>query len=205
MSWWLRKPAEVNYAEVSEEEDLEEGLVFDSPLTSPTRPHQSPSVSPRRLLQPDPPPTPEALQVVTDKLKDLAHSSDEDSDDILASDEASEDILEGHIVVPAETTVANMPDQAVINFEDENGEDTAGALREGIQAVAKINWDDNDLKFVFKKMEISIAAAGAKKQYTKFQILSTILLTLAPPVIVNISTDLLQHSSVCPLAGAPLS
>ena len=63
----------------------------------------------------------------------------------------------------------------VVNFEDENGVDAAGALREGIQAIAKINWDDNDLKFVFKKMEISMAAAGAKKQYTKFQIVSTIL------------------------------
>ena len=66
-----------------------------------------------------------------------------------------------------------MPD--IVNFEDENGADTAGALREGIQAVSKVNWDDNDLKFVFKKLEISMSAAGAKKQYTKFQIVSTIL------------------------------
>ena len=63
----------------------------------------------------------------------------------------------------------------VVNFEDENGEDANGALREAIQAVAKVNWDDNDLRFVFKKLEIAIAAAGAKKQYTKFQVISTIL------------------------------
>ena len=146
MSWWLRKPAEVNYAEVSEEEDLEEGLVFDSPLTSPTRPHQSPSVSPRRLLQPDPPPTPEALQLVTDKLKDLTHSSDDDA----------EVVVSGVVIGEIDSEVANqaiiMPAGAVVNFEDDNGDDTAGALREGIQAVAKVNWDDNDLKFVFKKL-----------------------------------------------------
>ena len=63
----------------------------------------------------------------------------------------------------------------VVNFEDENGDDSNGALREAIQAVAKVNWDDNDLRFVFKKLEIAIAAAGAKKQYTKFQVISTIL------------------------------
>ena len=131
----------VNYAENSEEEDLEEGLVFDSPLTSPTRPHQSPSVSPRRLLQPDPPTTPEALQSVTDKLKDLTHSSDEDA----------EIVVSGVVIGEIDSEVANqaiiMPAGAVVNFEDDNGEDTAGALREGIQAVAKVNWDDNDLKF----------------------------------------------------------
>ena len=150
---------QVNYTESSSEEDYEEGLNFNSPLTSPSRPHQTPSISPRALLQPDPPPTDEVLQVVTNILEDLK----------------AEDTIEGQIQASADNSVAEMPPQAIVDFEDENGEDSAGALREGIQAVAKINWDDNDLKFVFKKLEISISAAGAKKQYTKFQIVSTIL------------------------------
>ena len=51
-----RRAARVNYNEESEEEDLEAGLNFsglnvvDSPLTSPGRPAQSPSISPRALL-----------------------------------------------------------------------------------------------------------------------------------------------------------
>ena len=154
---------QVNYTESSSEEDYEEGLNFNSPLQSPRRPHQSASASPRALLQPDPLPVDEVLQQVNDKLENLKDTSD------------SEEVLEGHIQASADNSVAEMPNQAVVNFEDENGDDTAGALREGIQAVAKINWDDNDLKFVFKKLEISIAAAGAKKQYTKFQIVCTIL------------------------------
>ena len=76
MSWWLRKPSQVNYAEDSEEEDLETGLVFDSPLTSPGRPHQSASVSPRVLLQPDPPLTEEVLEEVTNKLSELNNQID---------------------------------------------------------------------------------------------------------------------------------
>ena len=163
---WPNRPKrdipQIDYNESSSEGDYEEGLNFNSPLQSPTRPHQSVSVSPRTLLQPDPPPVDEILQRVSVKLEDLDTSE-------------SEVVLEGHIQGSADNTVAEMPNQAVINFEDENGADTAGALREGIQAVSKINWDDNDLKFVFKKLEISIAAAGAKKQYTKFQIVSTIL------------------------------
>ena len=62
----------VNYVEESDE-DLESGLNFDShsPLTSPGRPHQSASVSPKVLLQPDPPLTEEVLEEVTDKLSEL--------------------------------------------------------------------------------------------------------------------------------------
>ena len=79
MSWWLRKPQQVNYAEDSdEEEDLETGLVFDSPLTSPGRPHQSASVSPRVLLQPDQPDIEETLKVVHDKLINLPVRDDEE-------------------------------------------------------------------------------------------------------------------------------
>ena len=62
-----------------------------------------------------------------------------------------------------------------INFEDENGEDEAGAMREACRAVSKLEWDMEDLKFKLQRFEIMVAAAGVKKQYTKFQVLSNIL------------------------------
>ena len=67
-----RGQARVNYEEVSDE-DLEEGLDFSnhSPLVSPGRPAQSPSVSPRALLIPDPPLTEEVLEEVQAKLADF--------------------------------------------------------------------------------------------------------------------------------------
>ena len=60
----------------------------------------------------------------------------------------------------------------VVNFEDENGEDEAGAVREAMQNVAKLVWDRKDLTFIFNRFEINLGAAGVKKNYTKFQILS---------------------------------
>ena len=99
------------------------------------------------------------------------------------NDDTQEEVVEGFVLGESEVEVAqdnpeigaNGHIMPVVNFEDENGEDGAGALKDGIQAVAKINWDDNDLKYIFKKLEIAMAAAGAKKQYTKFQIVSTII------------------------------
>ena len=40
-------------------------------LVSPNRPHQSPSASPRALLRPDPPPVPEVLEQVQNRLRSL--------------------------------------------------------------------------------------------------------------------------------------
>ena len=41
--------------------------------------------------------------------------------------------------------------------------------------VERIEWDDNDVAFFFSKVEIKMSAVGVKKQYTKFQVLSTVL------------------------------
>ena len=68
-----------------------------------------------------------------------------------------------------------MPNQAIVAFEDEDGADEAGALREACRNVEKIEWDDNDVAFFFSKVEIKMSAVGVKKQYTKFQVLSTVL------------------------------
>ena len=61
------------------------------------------------------------------------------------------------------------------NFEDENGDDDAGALREAMHNVSKLVWDIKDLPFIFNRFEINLGAAGVKKNYTKFQILSNCL------------------------------
>ena len=63
----------------------------------------------------------------------------------------------------------------MVNFEDENGEDAAKALQEACANVNKDLWDPKDLHFFFNQIEIKMAAVGVKKQYTKFQVLSTVL------------------------------
>ena len=83
-----------------------------------------------------------------------------------------------HRLDPGEPPVDSMPNNAAaaaVNFEDENGVDDDRALQEAIRNLEKVNWDPCDLNFVFNQVEIKMTAVGAKKSYTKFQTLSTIL------------------------------
>ena len=38
-----------------------------------------------------------------------------------------------------------------------------------------VEWDNSDILFSFNKIEIEMAAVGVKKNYTKFQVLSTVI------------------------------
>ena len=78
------------------------------------------------------------------------------------------------------TLPENMPNNPppaapIVAFEDENGDDEIRALQEACRNVERVVWDPNDVKFFFSKVEIKMSAVGVKKQYTKFQVLSTIL------------------------------
>ena len=66
-----------------------------------------------------------------------------------------------------------MPD--IVPFESANGTDDAGALKEALRGLDRLEWDANDVKFFFQQAEIKMDAAGVKKQYTKFQVLSSII------------------------------
>ena len=64
---------------------------------------------------------------------------------------------------------------AVVAFESENGTDDAKALQEALRYLDRLEWSDTDVKFFFQKAEIKMSAVGVKKQYTKFQVLSSII------------------------------
>ena len=137
-SVWDRIPF-INYQEHSSEEEYD-SAEDDNELVSPKRPHKTPEHSPAALLVPDPPHTDEVLEEVQKKLEKLPEV--EISEEGFIAGEAEPEVAEGN---------ANghiMPN--IVNFEDENGVDGAGALKDRIQAVAKINWDDNDLKYFQK-------------------------------------------------------
>merc|ERR1712015_432199 len=68
-----------------------------------------------------------------------------------------------------------MPDNAQVNFEDEDGNDGDNDMREACQSLAKFNWDASDLLFTFNQMEVKMATAAVKKNWTKFQVLTTII------------------------------
>ena len=63
----------------------------------------------------------------------------------------------------------------MVAFEDENGIDDAGALKEACTSLQRLEWDDQDLGFFFNKAETRMKMAGVKKNWTKFQILSEII------------------------------
>ena len=67
-----------------------------------------------------------------------------------------------------------MPD-AVVDFEDENGVDDARALQEACNNLSRLAFEVHDLQFYFQQVEIKAAAVGVRKNFTKFQVLASII------------------------------
>ena len=153
-------------------------------LVSPNRPHQSPSASPRALLRPDPPRVQDVLEEVGQQLRALPSREERaaNRNAVRAAAEAASrepEVVEGHVVGEPDlnklqdNNIAEMPD--VVAFEDEDGVDDNRALQEARSALARFEWDENDIHFSFNKIEIEMTAVGVKKNYTKFQVLSTVI------------------------------
>ena len=183
-----------NYAESSTEDEDDDHFV------SPRRPFQTREGSPVELAVPtlndnvD-----EELNQVRQVLQNVGHTpSFKRSPPDSPSDVKQEETVSGFVCGGAagrklnappspppgapSAAAAAQPGQPVavpappimVNFEDENGQDDEGALREAIKNLERLQWEDNDIPFFFNQAEIKMAAVGAKKQYTKLQALSTI-------------------------------
>ena len=152
-----------SYNSPAEEENLNE-------LVSPRRPHQSPSASPRALLVPDPPSTLEVLENVGRSLRNLPNNPHRQA---LQARQAAEAAAAAAVERPL--AMPENPPPAIVSFEDEDAVDDNRALQEACRNVERVEWDDNDVAFFFSKVEIKMSAVGVRKQYTKFQVLSTIL------------------------------
>ena len=179
---------QVNYNESSEDED---------PFVSPERPVNTRAGSPVELAVPtlndnvD-----EELDQVRQTLQNVSHTplfrpSAPNSPDteVTEAETVTGFAVQGGVgrklfeppepPPPAAAAVGHRP--RMVNFEDENGVDEAGALREAIKNLERLQWEDNDINFFFNQAEIKMTAVGAKKQYTKLQALSTIL----PQKVIN--------------------
>ena len=60
-------------------------------------------------------------------------------------------------------------------FEDIDGVDDDNALSKALNQLAKFEFDLNDIEFTFNQIEIKMTTAGVKKNFTKFQVLSSII------------------------------
>ena len=142
----------------------------------PTTP-VSPS-NPNFLLQVSPPPTRQLLEDAASNLRVVeAVQAVVPNWPPLVSEE---EVVEGQVVeVPDQLKVCEEPEvmagDDIVDFEDEDGVDDARALQDAVKYLEKLDWDDNDLLYFFNQAEIKMAAVGVKKNYTKFQVLSTII------------------------------
>ena len=74
----------------------------------------------------------------------------------------------------APPVLVNMP--PVVTFENENGNDDDKALINAINTLKGMDlFDPSDISFFFSQIEIKMASVGCKKQFTKFQVLASIL------------------------------
>ena len=59
--------------------------------------------------------------------------------------------------------------EIMVTFEDENGNDTEGAMAAAMKSLERLQWSDDDVNFYFNRAETRMKIAGVKKNYTKFQ------------------------------------
>ena len=90
-------------------------------------------------------------------------------------EQSAEETIKTFVVGGPEICEVDNPNQPRMVFETENGADSADALEKAINRAERIQWDDQDLLFFFQQFEIKLAAVGARKQFTKFQALASVI------------------------------
>ena len=137
------------------------------------RPPITPS-NPAFLLQPDPHSVTETLSSAAAKLSEcdltIVKSEDFDSSEVVTTG-----TVQGQGKGEANCQEAIMPDP--VNYDKADGEDDANAMSSAINALKGKEFEENDLKFYFKQVEIKMKGAGVKKNFTKLEVLSSILPT----------------------------
>ena len=134
-------------------------------LVSPSRPHQSPSASPRALLRPDPPPANEVLQGVEQRLRNLHPSRQERADNRNAHRQAQEAAAEQAARSAAEAAAAaNM-----VDFDQQNTED--GDKANELARSIKVEFNPIDVRFWFSELEAEMLTANINKQWLKKTVL----------------------------------
>ena len=156
-----------NYHESSEESEADESFnSVVSDLNSPVTPHTTPQTSPQ--------PTDQVLADAVANLR-VVEAIQAVQPNWPPLDE-EEEVIEGHIVQEPDQKVLQEPDMPdIVPFETEDGTDDARALQEACHNLAKLQFNQCDLDFWFNQAEIKMQAVGVKKNYTKFQVLSTII------------------------------
>ena len=85
------------------------------------------------------------------------------------------------------------PEQADImpttNYDAHHADDeAANAMEKAVNLLKNFPWTEEDIKFYFSQVEVKMKSAGVKSNFTKLQVLSTIL----PPKAINAIKNILK-------------
>ena len=170
----------VNYAEV-DEEDLEEGLNFDSPLTSPQRPVVTRAGSPATLAYPTlQDNVDEELNLVRQTLQNIGHTPcfrpstpEEVGESVEETGKISQEPLQDNLQNPPADQAED--EIIMVNYDQQNEDDDAGAIANSRDV--KLPFNKDNIRLWFSLIESRMQFAGLKKQWSKRQI----LIQLIPP------------------------
>ena len=110
----------------------------------------------------------------------------------LAEPRASNNIPAENLLIPDQDTApaegANQEEMApTVNYDASHADDeAAGAMEKAVNMLRNFPWTEDDLNFYFAQVEVKMKSAGVKSNFTKLQVLSTILPTKAINSIKNL-------------------
>ena len=91
----------------------------------------------------------------------------------------SQEFVEGETPGENEVTIANnllaQATARMVNYDSATGEDDNGALQKAVTHLQNFEFLDNNLNFYFNQIELKMQTCGVKKNYTKMQVLTSIL------------------------------
>ena len=86
-----------------------------------------------------------------------------------------------------ENEAVNMPQTT--NYDAQHADDeAAGAMEKAVNMLRNFQWQQEDLHFYFAQVEVKLKQSGVKSNFTKLQVLSTIL----PPKAINSIKNILK-------------
>ena len=74
------------------------------------------------------------------------------------------------------------------NYDEQDGVDGVDALQKAVAYLQRYPHNQEDLKFYFQQVEVKMLSCGVKKNFTKLQVMSTIL----PEHVINAVKPILR-------------
>ena len=101
--------------------------------------------------------------------------------------QAAQQLLVPDVDHPEEEAADQQPIMPTVNYDAAHADDEEGnAMDKAMNALRGKEWGEDDLKFYFQQVEIKMKSAGVKSNFTKLQVLSTILPKKVTDEIKNI-------------------